>query len=126
MSKVVVIGRRADILPFKAAGAELREVRDGVEAWEELMRLAMSEEPLLVMITEDLAEECGEGIEEFRKSSTNVFLPIPTINSSPGKRLEEIRLLIARALGVDLLGRKDVAEEELLDLSHSLSDENKG
>jgi vacuolar-type H+-ATPase subunit F/Vma7 len=107
MSKVVVIGRRADILPFRAAGAELVEVRDGAQACVALGGIAQSEEPALVMITEDIAMACAGDIESFRRSVRHVLLPIPTINSSPGKRLGEIRSLVARALGVDLLGRKE-------------------
>ena len=112
MHRVIVIGQRADILPFKAAGAELTEVRDSADAGATLIDFRESAEPLLVMMTEDMAEQCGEEIAEFRRNAMNVFLPIPTINSTPGKRLEEMRSLIARALGVDLLGRKDAGTEE--------------
>jgi vacuolar-type H+-ATPase subunit F/Vma7 len=111
MPRVIVIGRRADILPFKAAGAELIEVRDGAEAGAALGGLRESVEPVLVMMTEDMTEMCGAEITVFRENRTNVLLPIPTINSAPGKRLGEMRSLIARALGVDLLGRKETGDE---------------
>jgi len=107
MPRVIVIGRRADILPFKAAGAELVEVRDGAEAGDALGGFRESAEPVLVMMTEDVAGACGAEIAAFRQNRMNMLLPVPTINSAPGKRLEEMRSLIARALGVDLLGRKE-------------------
>jgi len=107
MPRVIVIGQRADILPFKAAGAELMEVRDGAEAGAALDGFGESSEPILVMMTDDMVEKCGTDIAAFRQNRMNVLLPIPTINSAPGRRLEEIRSLIARALGVDLLGRKE-------------------
>jgi len=112
MHRVVVIGRRADILPFKAAGAELMEVRDGAEAGAALGGFGESAEPVLVMMTEDMTEGCASETAAFRQNRMNVLLPIPTINSAPGKRLEEMRSLIARSLGVDLLGRKDAGTEE--------------
>ncbi len=110
MPKVIVIGRRADILPFKAVGADLMEARDGVEAGVALSGLRESTEPCLVLLTEDIAGQCQGEIAKFRENRMNVFLPIPTISSVPGKRLEEMRALIARAIGVDLLGRKETGE----------------
>lgn len=107
MPKVVVIGRRADILPFRAVGAELMEVKDERQVGEALGAFRNSAEPVLVMMTEDLVKAGGSGLADFRENRMNVLLPIPTINTEPGKRLEQIRALVARALGVDLLGRKE-------------------
>jgi vacuolar-type H+-ATPase subunit F/Vma7 len=59
------------------------------------------------MMTEDLVDACGIGVAEFRQNRMNVLLPIPTIGSEPGARLERMRQLVARAIGVDLLGRKE-------------------
>jgi len=110
MPKVIVIGRRADILPFKAVGADLMEARDGAEAGVALGGLRESTEPSLVLLTEDIAGECTVEVAKFRENRMNVLLPIPTINSVPGKRLEDMRMLVARAIGVDLLGRKETGE----------------
>jgi vacuolar-type H+-ATPase subunit F/Vma7 len=107
MPKVFVIGRRADILPFKAVGAELMEAQDQRQASAALANFRQSTEPMLVMMTEDMVNTCADDIAEFRQNRMNILLPIPTINTEPGKRLEEIRSLVARALGVDLLGRKE-------------------
>jgi len=107
MPKVFVIGRRADILPFKAVGAELIEAQDERQAAAALSQFRQSAEPMLVMMTEDMVSACENDIADFRENRMNVLLPIPTINSEPGERLEYIRSLVARALGVDLLGRKE-------------------
>jgi vacuolar-type H+-ATPase subunit F/Vma7 len=107
MPKVAVIGRRADILPFRAVGAELIEVLDEEQAGTALQHFRQSAEPMLVMMTEDLVVACGVGVEEFRQNRMNVLLPIPTIGTVPGERLERMRQLVARAIGVDLLGRKE-------------------
>lgn len=107
MPKVVVIGRRADILPFRAVGAELMEVSDERQAASALGNFRQSTEPVLVMMTEDMVNASASGIAEFRQNGMNVLLPIPTINTEPGRRLEQIRALVARALGIDLLGKKE-------------------
>ena len=110
MPKVFVIGRRADILPFRALGSELIEIipdqvgdRATVSAAFDRVQ---ADEPVMVMMTEDLVSRCPEKIAEFREKPMNMLLPIPSMTASPGIRLEEIRSLVARSLGVDLLGQK--------------------
>ncbi|MCE5249667.1 hypothetical protein LLG96_05550 [bacterium] len=106
MPKVVVIGRRADILPFKALGSELVEIEDETKVAPVLSEIKRSPEPVMVMMTEDLAGKCSEAITDFRENAMNMLLPIPTLSVTPGARMEEVRSLVARALGVDLLGQK--------------------
>ena len=105
MPKVFVIGRRADILPFRALGSELIEIEDEATVSAAFDRV-QADEPVMVMITEDLVGRCPEKIAEFREKPMNMLLPIPSMTASPGIRLEEIRSLVARSLGVDLLGQK--------------------
>ena len=106
MSKVIAIGRRGDILPFKAAGVELLEI-EGAEgaaaAFDSIMDMP---DPCVVFVTEDLAEAAQAEIERFRRTRKRAVLAIPTLLKAPGLRLGEIRELVARALGVDLLGRE--------------------
>ena len=111
MSKVIAIGRREDILGFKAAGVELEEVDDregAAAAFESIMEIS---QPCVVMVTEDLAEVLKDEIASFRAgSSMRAVLAIPTLAEPPGRTLAFIRNLIARALGVDLLGRDESRE----------------
>lgn len=106
MPKVFVIGRRADILPFRALGSELIEIEDEANVGAAFDRL-QTDEPVMVMMTEDLVSRCPERIAEFREKPMNMLLPIPSMTTSPGIRLEEVRSLVARSLGVDLLGQKN-------------------
>jgi vacuolar-type H+-ATPase subunit F/Vma7 len=105
MLKLIIIGKRADILPFRAVGAELVEINDDSKAGSAIESLKNSEVSLMVMMTEDLAELCQKEITEFRLKKTNMFLSIPSIKTTPGARLDEIRKLVTRALGVDLIGQ---------------------
>ena len=106
MLKLAIIGRYADILPFRAIGAELIQVQDDSKAGVLLKNLKHSSEPYMVMMTEDLAGKCPEEIDDFRQNEMNIFLSIPSLTSTPGTRMEEIRTLVSRSLGVDLLGQK--------------------
>ena len=109
MPKIMAIGHRADILPFKAAGVELLEVEtseDAAAAFDSIMGIS---EPCAVMVTEDLMEAVEEPMAAFRVEKARAVLVIPSMTAAPGARLASIRALVARALGVDLLGR---AKEE--------------
>lgn len=114
MLKVVAIGRRADILPFRAVGAHLMEV-DGAAgptgAAAALDGLRGETGAVMVMMTEEFVDRCRPQIEAFRAGGARAFLAVPSPATPAGKRLGEMRALVARALGVDLLGRaKRVSE----------------
>ncbi len=106
MPKLVVIGRRADILPFKALGGECIEVDGAPAAETAIERVRKAGGPVLVMLTEDLMNACRDVIGVFRETQGNMLLPIPPMTGASGARLQEIRAAVARALGVDLLGQK--------------------
>jgi len=105
MLKLYVIGPRADILPFKAIGAELIEIQNG-SVTNILEKLMQSTDQLLVMMTEELASSARAEIDTFRKKTNSIFLPIPSMSTHPGTRLKEVQQMIAKSLGVDLLGQK--------------------
>jgi vacuolar-type H+-ATPase subunit F/Vma7 len=105
MPKVIVIGRRADILPFRALGSELIEIEDETKVSDAFENIKHYTEPVMVMITEDLVSRCSGEIAEFRENALNMVLPIPSMTATPGIRMQEIRALVARSLGVDLLGQ---------------------
>jgi len=106
MPKVFVIGRRDEILPFKAAGAEIIEAADATEAATGFKGIMYEAEPCLVMISEDLARGCAEEMAEFRAGGERAVVAIPTLASKPGATLAAVRARVARSIGVDLLGRK--------------------
>ena len=107
MSKVVVIGCRADILPFAAAGAQLIEVEDAGQAAAALDGLESEKDACLVMLSEDFAIECAGEVETFRTNRRHALVAIPSLGSPTGRTLTRIRALVARSLGVDLLGRSE-------------------
>mgnify|MGYP001480183075 CR=1 FL=1 len=105
MPRVVVIGRRANVLPFRAVGVEIQEAEDAAAARELLRDLCKETEPCLVMMTEDLLAECGDEATRFRGGKWRAIVAIPALDAPPGRQRDKVRHLITRALGVDLLGR---------------------
>ena len=106
MPEVFVIGRRGDVLPFKAAGAEVIEAEDCEGAAAALAKLERLTAPCLVMIAEDLARGCADAVAKFRTGRERSVVSIPTLAAKPGAMLDKVRALVARSIGVDLLGRK--------------------
>jgi vacuolar-type H+-ATPase subunit F/Vma7 len=105
MPEVYVIGRRADVLPFAAAGAEIVEVEDAHGVAEGLRAIERKHEACLVMVSEDLAEEAAAEVARFRSGKKRALVAIPTLREKPGRTLSRVRKLVARSLGVDLLGK---------------------
>ena len=107
MSKVFAVGRREDMLPFVAAGAELVEAADEAGVAAALAGIEHRHEPCLVMMDEGLARSCAAEVARFRSAKKRAVVAIPTLRSQPGLTLAGVRALVARSLGVDLLGRED-------------------
>lgn len=105
MPKVKVIGRHASILPFKAAGVELAGVDDPDGARAALREIRESGEETLVLIPEDLAGECAADIAQLRQGDSALILSLPALAGEAGAQRERVRQLVARSLGVDLMGK---------------------
>lgn len=106
MPKVMVMGKHAAILPFKAVGVEIFDVEDPGTAREELARLAGTEEETLVLVPEDLAAQCEAEIDAIRKGVAVVVMTLPASTGQAGAQREHVRQLVARSIGVDLMGKK--------------------
>ena len=106
MPKVKVVGRRAAILPFRAAGVELEPVEDVEGARNALRAIRETAEETLVLIPEDMAGECAADIALLRQGSSVIILNLPSFSGAAGIQRERVRQLVARSLGVDLMGRK--------------------
>ena len=106
MPKVMVIGKHAAILPFKAVGVVPHDVEDADGAKEALRALRYVEEETLVLIPEDLAAECAKEIAVLRTGVSKVIMTLPASSGEVGIQREQVRQMVARSLGVDLMGKK--------------------
>lgn len=106
MPRVMAVGKRAEILPFRAVGVEVRGVASPEDARSALRELHESGEETLLLIPEDLAAECSGEIAQFRRGVATVVMTLPAASGERGAQRELVRQLVARSLGVDLMGRK--------------------
>ena len=106
MPKVLVIGKHAQILPFKSVGVEPVDVETTDDAKQALRAIRESGEETLALIPEDIAEECGTEIALLRQGTNVVVMTLPAMTGEIGTQREHVRQLVARSLGVDLMGKR--------------------
>lgn len=103
MFKIAAVGEEELILGFRGIGAELINVDSSKELDDVLERLVSDTTISLIMITETIAKDCMEKITNFRDRSSAIILLIPTHTGSLNLSLEEMRLDVEKAAGIDLL-----------------------
>jgi len=103
MSKIVAVGEEDLIMGFRGIGAELINVDSSKELDDVLERLVSDTTISLIMITETIAKDCMEKITNFRDRSSAIILLIPAHTGSLNLSLEEMRLDVEKAAGIDLL-----------------------
>jgi V/A-type H+/Na+-transporting ATPase subunit F len=103
MFKMVVVGEEDLIMGFRVIGAELINVGSSKELDDVLKRLCSDTTISLIMITETIAKGCMEKINEFREKNSAIVLLIPAHTGSLNLGLQEMRLDVERAAGIDLL-----------------------
>ncbi|MCD8349231.1 MAG: V-type ATP synthase subunit F [Planctomycetaceae bacterium] len=106
MPKVLVIGKHSQILPFKSVGVEPVDVESIDDAKDALRSIRESGEETLVLIPEELALECANEIALLRQGVNVVVMTLPAMNGEVGAQRENVRQLVARSLGVDLMGKR--------------------
>lgn len=107
MPRVLVIGRRDAILPFRAAGVELVEAEDASAAVAMLRELHETLEQGLVLVPEEWAAQCAPAMALLRQSRTVAVIAVPFASGSTGLVRERVRQLVTQSLGVDLMGKSD-------------------
>ncbi len=103
MSKIVAVGEEDLILGFRGIGAELINVDSSKELDDVLERLVSDTTISLIMITETVVQDCMEKISKLRERSSAIVLLIPAHTGSLNLSLEEMRLDVEKAAGIDLL-----------------------
>jgi vacuolar-type H+-ATPase subunit F/Vma7 len=107
LSKIFVLGDRETIFPFEAVGAVLFPVstaEDFRRAWSEVKA---QKEQALVFLTPAAYSLGQREVQAAREEGkdTIVVLPFAVGETEPG--LEEMRYQLARAIGADLIGKKN-------------------
>ena len=107
-SNVAVIGDRDSVLCFKAVGVDVYPAADPAEAAEIFGRL-IRDEYAVIFITEPLAVELDEQIQEVAYRPLPSVVLIPNSKGALGHGSERIREVVKKAVGADIFAE---GEEE--------------
>jgi V/A-type H+-transporting ATPase subunit F len=101
-TKIASIGELDVILPFKAIGADIYPVSTPEEARDVLQEL-LKQEIGLILVPDDLVPDIRDFMTQIRGLPLPCILPIPGSQGSSGFRANEMRELIKRAVGLDIM-----------------------
>jgi len=107
MSKIALMGNRETIIGFKLLGVSIFPVKKKEESVEILNKL-VKEEYAVIFITEDLGCQIIEEIEILQKTSFACITLIPCKSEKKYLGLKILRKNIEKAIGTDILFRKEV------------------
>ena len=103
MLKIVIIGEKNDILPYQSIGAEIEPVKTIVDTVSALRKTAQNPSVAIILITENMAEQCLDTITELRNKTKKAITIIPTEQGSRQISIIELSKEIGRAVGMDIL-----------------------
>lgn len=104
--KIAVIGDKDSVLGFKTIGVDIFPATTGERALKVLKKLA-DEEYGVIFITEELAAEIADVIEDLKKRFLPAVVLIPNSQGTKGIGIEQIKRNVEKAIGADILFRKE-------------------
>ena len=103
MLKIVIIGEKEDILPYQSIGVEIEPVKTIVDTVAILKKIVQNPSVAIILITENMAEQCLDTITELRNKTSIAITIIPTEQGSRNTSMMELNKEISRAVGMDIL-----------------------
>lgn len=107
MSKVASIGEKDVLLCFQGMGVEVFPVTKPEEGLMKLKELAFDPSYGIILITESIALNMGDEISQLRQRAENIIVIIPGHKGSQNTSLIEMKKIIERAVGIDLISKGD-------------------
>jgi len=104
--KIAVIGDKDSILGFKAIGVDTFSVTSSEAALKVLKQL-VSENYGVIFITEELARELEDIVTELHKRYLPAVVLIPNSKGALGIGIHQIKKNVEKAIGADILFRKE-------------------
>ncbi|MEK9165386.1 MAG: V-type ATP synthase subunit F [Patescibacteria group bacterium] len=101
--KIAIIGSPDTILGFKAVGVEPRGVNSIEEGSQVIDFLRKSDEYGIVLITEDWAKKLEEELQLLEEKTLPAVIRIPASRGSTGEGLRNLKRIVERAVGSDVL-----------------------
>lgn len=109
MYNMAVIGDKDTVLAFKALGVDIFPVLDEREAGLTLTKLA-KDNYAVIFITEQVARQIPDKIDLYRNQMLPAITLIPSNRGSLGIGMSGIRKSVEKAIGADILFRKEGEE----------------
>lgn len=106
MYKVGVIGDKDSILGFKILGLSVFPVTSPDEAKKILNKMAR-EDYAVIYITENIARDVKETINNYSSSRFPAIIPIPGNEGSLGIGMEAIKKAMEKAVGTDIFSNSN-------------------
>ncbi|HYE84149.1 MAG TPA: V-type ATP synthase subunit F [Clostridia bacterium] len=106
MYKIGVIGDKDSILGFKALGISVFPTTDIREANRLVHKLA-KEKYAVIFLTEQLAKDLDEAINEYKDSLTPAIILIPNNRGTLGLGMKGVKNSVEKAIGADILFGKE-------------------
>lgn len=106
MYKIGVIGNRDSVLGFIALGFSVHEADDAETAGKLLSALVRSGDYAVIFLTEELACEMEEQLNQYKDMPLPAVVSIPGQGGSTGYGMNNIRSAVERAVGADILFRE--------------------
>ncbi|HJC90563.1 V-type ATP synthase subunit F [Mediterraneibacter glycyrrhizinilyticus] len=102
MYKIAVMGDYDSIYGFATLGLSICPVKTREEARDKLRQLAGGEYGI-IYITEAMAAELKEEIDEYREKTLPAIIQIPGVSGNTGAGVEGVKKTVEQAVGSDIL-----------------------
>lgn len=102
MYKIAVIGDYDSIYGFATLGLSICPVRSREEARDKLRQLAAGKYGI-IYITEAVAAELTEVIEEYKEQTLPAIIQIPGVSGNTGAGVEGVKKTVEQVVGSDIL-----------------------
>lgn len=106
MYKIGVVGERDSVLAFLALGITVKDVDSKEQAMNAVDTMAR-EGYGIIFITETTAKDIKETIDRYKNEMLPAVILIPGSQGSLGIGLANIRENVEKAVGVDILSKKE-------------------
>lgn len=103
MSKICIIGERDSVIGFMALGFSVHEANNADSARDTLKALASDPENAIIFIVENYAMALEDEIAKYKDMPMPAIIPIPGKNGSVGYGVANIKSVVERAVGTDIL-----------------------
>ncbi len=107
MYKIVIIGEKEDVLPYQSIGVKVEPVRTIAEAVAVLRKTVQDPQVAIILITENMAEQCLDTITDLRNKTAKAITIVPTQQGSRHAGMTELSKEIGRAVGMDILTKTE-------------------